>query len=127
HVGMFARSVADLELLRAAMGEAPIKAAAHVAKYRIGVVRDFFFENATAEMAASVEALANRLPASGFAVAEARLPAIFAQHQEIMRTILQSETATAHRKLFVEHRETYAPKIRAVVENGLEIRATDYV
>jgi Asp-tRNA(Asn)/Glu-tRNA(Gln) amidotransferase A subunit family amidase len=73
------------------------------------------------------DALAGTLASSGFSVEDVRLPSIFSAHQEIIGPILQSETATVHRRLFAEHRESYAPKIRAVIEAGLSVQAVDYV
>jgi aspartyl-tRNA(Asn)/glutamyl-tRNA(Gln) amidotransferase subunit A len=127
HAGIFARSVADLELMCEVMVESPLEKTTGPSPLRVGVVRDFFYEHATPEARSLNDALANRLAASGFHVAEARLPAIFNEHPQILRTILQSETATIHRRLFAEHPEAYGPKIRALIEAGLAIYAVDYV
>src|SRR5207248_471872 len=39
----------------------------------------------------------------------------------------KSETASVHERVFPSNRETYGPKIRAVVETGMLIPAEDYV
>jgi aspartyl-tRNA(Asn)/glutamyl-tRNA(Gln) amidotransferase subunit A len=127
HVGILARSVGDLELMRDVMGESPLEKPASRDTFRIGIVRDFFYENATAEARSLNDVLANKLASSEFQVEEVRLPAIFNQQAEILRTILQSETAAIHKRLFAKHPEAYGPKIRAVIEAGLAVRAVDYV
>src|SRR5262249_30745687 len=60
-------------------------------------------------------------------VEEAALPAIFDLQQSILRTILRVETSSIHEQLFAEHAETYGPKLRALIETGMLIEASDYV
>jgi aspartyl-tRNA(Asn)/glutamyl-tRNA(Gln) amidotransferase subunit A len=126
HAGIFARSVADLEVMRDVMGD-PLEKLPARSPFRIGVVRDFFDENASPEARLLKDALAARLASSGFHVDEARLPAVFEQQQEILRTILQSETATIHGRRFAEHPEAYGPKIRSLIEGGLAAHSVDYI
>jgi aspartyl-tRNA(Asn)/glutamyl-tRNA(Gln) amidotransferase subunit A len=127
HAGIFARAVADIELMLDAMAESPIERASVRPPFRIGVLRGFFYENATVEARSLNEQLAGKLASAGFHVEEARLPEIFDVHQPILRTILRSETATIHERLFAEHRETYGPKLRALIETGMLVEAGDYV
>jgi Asp-tRNA(Asn)/Glu-tRNA(Gln) amidotransferase A subunit family amidase len=127
HVGIFGRSVADLKLMRDSLGESPVEKSSRRAAFRIGVVRDFFYENATPEARSLNDALAGKIGSCGLHVEEARLPAIFNQHQQILGTILQSETATIHKRRFAEHPEAYGPKIRALIETGLSVYAVEYV
>jgi aspartyl-tRNA(Asn)/glutamyl-tRNA(Gln) amidotransferase subunit A len=129
HVGMFARSVADIELMYAAMAgtreAGPV--GARRGPLRIGVVRDFFYENATAEARSLNDALANQLAAARFEIEEARLPSVFDLSAATLRTILRSETASIHEQLFREHPEGYGPKLRALIETGMLVEAADYV
>ncbi|HYR44083.1 MAG TPA: amidase, partial [Terriglobia bacterium] len=127
HVGIFGSSVADLGILLQAMSESVVEQAVGRRTYRIGVVRDFFYEHATEEARSLNDALANKLAGAGFHVEEARLPAIFELAQAMIRTIVRCETASVHEQLFPPNRETYAPKIRAVVETGMLIDARDYL
>jgi aspartyl-tRNA(Asn)/glutamyl-tRNA(Gln) amidotransferase subunit A len=127
HVGIFARSAADVEVMLDAMAESPVEPSAVRASLRIGVVRDFFYENATEEARSSNDRLADRLASEGFVVEEAALPAIFDLQQAILRTILRVETFSIHERLFAEHAETYGPKLRALIETGMLIDASDYV
>ncbi len=122
HVGFFARSVEDLRLL----GDVP-RIAARREPFRMGVVRDFFDENATDEAKALNDALANKLAGAGFEVGEANLPAAFDLAGPILRTILRAETSAIHEELFRDHPEAYGPKIRSLIETGKLIPAIDYL
>src|SRR5438093_6535743 len=73
HAGTFARSVADLEVMLDAMAESPVERYPARAPFRIGVVRDFFYENATVEARSLNDRLAGDLAAAGFHVEEVRL------------------------------------------------------
>ena len=127
HVGMFGRSVADLEIMLDVMAESAVEKPAARDTYRIGLIRDFFYEHASPEARSLNDALANKLADAGFQVEEATLPAIFELWPAILRTICRSEAASNHSELFPSNRDTYAPKIRALVETGMLIDATDYV
>src|SRR5262249_16244148 len=127
HVGIFARSVADIEVMLDAMTEKPIEPSAARAPFRIGVLREFFYEHATEEARSLNDRLADRLASEGFHVEEARLPAIFDLQQAILRTILRAETSSIHERLFAEHSETYGPKLRALIETGMLLEARDYI
>jgi aspartyl-tRNA(Asn)/glutamyl-tRNA(Gln) amidotransferase subunit A len=127
HVGIFARSVADIEVMLDAMTEKPIEPSAARAPFRIGVLREFFYEHATEEARSLNDRLADRLASEGFHVEEVRLPPIFDLQQTILRTILRAETSSIHERLFAEHSETYGPKLRALIETGMLLEARDYI
>jgi len=113
---MFGRSVADVKIMLDAMTEFPVQKQSRGGAFRIGVVRGFFYENATSEARSLNDALGNTLANSGFVVEEAQLPAIFDLAQPILRTILRSEVASVHEQLFRAHPESYREKLRALVE-----------
>jgi aspartyl-tRNA(Asn)/glutamyl-tRNA(Gln) amidotransferase subunit A len=127
HVGVFARSVADIEMMLDPMVESPVERSSKRGPFRIGLLRGFFYENATPEAQSLNDRLADQLAAAGFRVEESRLPAIFDLHQPILRTILRSETSSIHERLFAEHAETYGPKLRSLIETGMLIDARDYL
>jgi aspartyl-tRNA(Asn)/glutamyl-tRNA(Gln) amidotransferase subunit A len=127
HVGMMARSVADLEIMLDVMSESPVEKAEGRRSYRIGIVRDFFYEHATNEARVLNDKLAQKLGDAGFQIEEVRLPEIIDVANPTVRMIVRSETASVHEKLFPTNRETYAPKIRAMVETGMLVPAEDYV
>jgi Asp-tRNA(Asn)/Glu-tRNA(Gln) amidotransferase A subunit family amidase len=119
--------VADLELLLDAMADEPIEKCELKRPARIGVLRDFFFANATDEMRDAVNHCADTLDRAGFRVSEAKPPAIFDFGPATLRTILRAEMAAAHESLFRSNPEAYRPKIRAVVETGLLVDAASYL
>jgi aspartyl-tRNA(Asn)/glutamyl-tRNA(Gln) amidotransferase subunit A len=130
HVGAFSRSVADLDVLLAAMSDSPMSSnwsrpGGH--KFRIGVVRGFFHEKADAESRAGIDDLAGKLSNAGFHVEEATLPSIFDLHQALIRTILRSEAASTHQDLIRNKPEAYGPKLRDLVQMGLLIDSTAYL
>ena len=127
HVGVFGRSVADLEIMLDVMAESAVEKPAPRATYRIGLIRDSFYEHASPEARSLNDEFSNKLANAGFQVEEARLPAIFEMWPAILRTIARSEAASHHSELFPPNRDTYAPKIRAFVETGMLIDASDYV
>ena len=127
HVGMMARSVEDLEIMLGVMSESPIEKTKRRKPYRIGVIRDFFYKHASEEARTLNDKLANKLAGSGFQVEEAPLPGIFEVANAVVRTIIRSETASVHEKLFPPNRDTYGPRIRAMVETGMLVPAEDYV
>jgi aspartyl-tRNA(Asn)/glutamyl-tRNA(Gln) amidotransferase subunit A len=127
HVGMMARSAEDLEIMLGVMSESPVAKTERRPPYRIGVIRDFFYKHAADEARVLNDKLAEKLGAAGFQVEEARLPGIFEVANAVVRTIIRSETASVHGQLFPPNRETYAPKIRAMVETGMLVPAEEYV
>ena len=127
HVGIMARSVADVEIMLHALAESPVENTPSPRRRRIGVIRDFFYDHATNEARSLNDALAQKLAGSGFDIEEAKLPAIFDVAGATLRTIIRSETASVHQQLFQSNCETYAPKIRALVETGMLVPAHDYV
>ena len=127
HVGMMARSVADLEIILDVISESPVEKVQGRRTYRVGVIRDFFYEHATDEARALNDKLVHKLAGSGFQIEEARLPAIFEVANPTVRTIIRAETASVHERLFPSNRDSYAPKIRSMVETGMLVPAEDYV
>jgi Asp-tRNA(Asn)/Glu-tRNA(Gln) amidotransferase A subunit family amidase len=127
HVGVFARAVDDLERMLDVLTESVVSPPRFRVPFRIGVVRQFFYRAASAETRASLDRLVNALPPAEFIVEEVRPPAIFEIHPAILRTILRSETASIHERLFADHRESYGPKLRALIETGMLVEAADYV
>lgn len=127
HVGIFGRSVADLQLMLDAMTESAVDKPGANRPFRIGIVRDFFYEKAGGEARSVNDGLADKLAKSGFQIEEARLPEIFGAAQAALRMIVRSEAASNHRDLFEKHRDTYGARIRALVETGMLIDASVYV
>jgi len=127
HVGVLARSVADAELMTDVMAESPIPKRQERRPFRIGVIRGFFYENASPEARLLGDAFADKLANNGFQVEEAAPPSVFELAQPILRTILRADVAAVHEKLFAEHPSAYGPKLRELIETGMLLKATDYL
>ena len=127
HVGVFGRSVDDLELMLTAMADVPIERPAARPSTRIGIIRDFFYEKASPETRSHCDRLAGKLAASGSQVDVVQLPAIFSAANSALQIIVQAEAASVHERLFAAHEKTYANKIRTVIEAGMRVSATDYL
>ena len=127
HVGILGRSVEDLKIMLDAMSESVVERSNVPKTYRIGVIRDFFYQHATREAQSLNDRLANKLADAGFRIEETRLPEIFRAAPATLRTIIRAETASVHEQIFPANRQKYGPKIRAVVETGMLITGSDYV
>jgi len=128
HAGIFGRSVADVELQLKAIVNTPVEAASAKRPIRIGVIRDFFYDNATSEARTLQDGFLRMLAAApGFHVDEAKLPSAFALHTPILRTILRSDVAAIHEDLFPAHPTAYGPILRQLIETGMLVSAEDYL
>jgi len=128
HAGIFGRSVADVELQLKAIVNTTIEAASAKRPVRIGVIRDFFYDNATPEARTLQDGFLRMLAAApGFDVDEAKLPSSFALHTPILRTILRSDVAAIHEDLFPAHPTAYGPILRQLIETGMFVSAEDYL
>lgn len=128
HAGAFGRTVADVELMFHAMKRPqPDSPQAARRTFRVGVIRGFFYENATPETRSLNDGLAGKLAKSGFDIGETVLPGIFALGQPILRAILRTEAAAIHEQLFRSAPASYGPKLRTVIETGMLMDGVDYI
>jgi len=129
HVGLFSRSVSDIEILLASLSESPLPSRSGTSphKFRIGLASSFFLGKADVESQAKLEELAARLAGAGFPVTIAELPSIFDLHPAILRTIVRSEAASTHQQLLRAKPEGYGPKLRDLVQLGELIDASTYL
>ena len=146
HPGPIARTVADLELIAHAIDRyASIRDVLSSFELEPGIeqtedapipppvpdpptlyrLRGLFDDRAEPAMATAYEAAMNAFVAAG-ALVEDRRPALELV-QQAHRTIMASEAAAGHEARFVEHRGDYRPQIRSLVEEGLNVKAIDYV
>jgi aspartyl-tRNA(Asn)/glutamyl-tRNA(Gln) amidotransferase subunit A len=138
-VGIFARSVRDVAImLEAVAGFDPLDpASVELAPFRsaavmeapdraprIGVLRDYFLEHSSPEVAAHTEAAAHLLADAGAEVLEIRLPPDFQRLHEEHRVIATAELATYHRARFEEDPQQFGREIGARIRNGLSLPAT---
>jgi aspartyl-tRNA(Asn)/glutamyl-tRNA(Gln) amidotransferase subunit A len=128
HAGIFGRSVADVDLQLNALAQSPIEKANPKRPIRVGVIRDFFYENATPEARTLQDGFLHMLAAApGYHVDEAKLPPAFELCQPILRTILRADVAAIHENLFPAHPTAYGPKLQELIETGMLVSAEDYL
>jgi aspartyl-tRNA(Asn)/glutamyl-tRNA(Gln) amidotransferase subunit A len=128
HAGIFGRSVADVDLQLNALAQSPIEKANPKRPVRVGVIRDFFYENATPEARTLQDGFLRMLAsAPGFHVGEAKLPPAFDLCQPILRTILRADVAAIHENLLPAHPTAYGPKLLELIETGMLVSAEDYL
>jgi aspartyl-tRNA(Asn)/glutamyl-tRNA(Gln) amidotransferase subunit A len=141
HVGLMTRSVEDIALgLHVIAGhdpDDPSSSGTPVPDYlgaitrrrtpRIGLLREFFFERATAEVARITSEAVDRLARAGAAVEEVKLPGSFRAVHAAANLIVRSDTASIHADLFAKHADLYRPAIRGMIETGMLVPAELYV
>ncbi len=95
-MGLFARSVADIALLRAALtGGDPSTPSRPAERVRIGVCRTMHWSEAQPETADALEAAARALDAAGAQVVSAELPELFADIEASFQVIVRVESLRA--------------------------------
>jgi Asp-tRNA(Asn)/Glu-tRNA(Gln) amidotransferase A subunit family amidase len=93
----------------------------------LGLPRRFYQEVANVEVNAHLEAAARQLAERGATIREVEIPLTARQIRERGEPVLRAEAATAHAAMFAAHPEGYRPLLRALVENGLNTAAVDYI
>ncbi len=128
HVGMLTRDVEDAALLWRILGASP-KATKHAAAApaRLWRARGLFKEQADADMAEAMQLHCEALRDRGVEIIERALPASFNDIPAFHQIIMASEAAASHRGNYREHANLYPPKIKALIEEGMTISATDYL
>ncbi len=141
HVGILTRTVADAALMLSALsGEddndpgslrQPVpdftaEMAQHDRPPRIGLVRQYYQDYATAEMWAHTEAVANQLAEAGAEVEEIPLPDSFAYVHSFQRIVMNVECAAFHQANHRVRAADYGPRIRAGMEMGMIMPTAAY-
>jgi Asp-tRNA(Asn)/Glu-tRNA(Gln) amidotransferase A subunit family amidase len=113
-VGMFARTVGDIALMRAAMiGIAPAKAdPSRVRSIRLGLCRTEDWDQAQIAQRALVETTARRLEAAGAIVRDVDLPSAAREPQRIHRTIIHCEMRAALADERMRHEHQLSTELR---------------
>lgn len=127
HPGPMARSVGDLAImLRCLTAIRGLDAPERAEPPRLGLLEQFFVEEADeAIRKVTLSALA-RLRDAEAQIEPVRFPDGFSQVQPMHRRIMAVEAAAYHREQFAAHRESYGPKIAALLDEGLSISGVDY-
>ena len=141
-VGIIARSVEDTALLLQAMAgyDSNDPASAHesttdyvaVLKQaktppRIGIVREFFYDNASEEMSTLTNDVAEKLAEAGAQVEEITLPPSFYTHEAARAIVMSTETSAFHYETFKKQPESYGPSLQRSIRSGALISAIEYL
>jgi len=121
HPGLIARTVVDLAILD---GQSVAKAERPP---RIGRLRELFEARAEPVMNAALEAALETLARVGASVSDAAPPDRLEEFPHHHKTILAAEAAEFHAPRRAKRPDHYPEKITALIEEGLEIRAVDYL
>jgi len=92
---------------------------------RIGIPRNFFFEDVDADIVASVRAAADVYADLGAELEEIELPGAESA-VDIATTIIRSEAFAIHRRRLDEHPELFGEDVRRRLRLGESISAADY-
>jgi Asp-tRNA(Asn)/Glu-tRNA(Gln) amidotransferase A subunit family amidase len=139
HMGVLCRSVEDAALALSALAghdaadpraaNVPIDdyvaAAAARRTPRIGLAARFTEAEAGPEIYAHINEVARRLNSAGATLVEIEMPATARQIADLGQPVLRSEAAAVHAKHFASNKDDYARNIRALIEAGQSVAASD--
>jgi aspartyl-tRNA(Asn)/glutamyl-tRNA(Gln) amidotransferase subunit A len=94
---------------------------------RIGHLRQFFHERATAETRDHVDGVVEKLAEAGATVEDLELPSDFETMLSAHRVLMTVEAAAVHQKWFAERADDYSPNVRDVIEQGMLVPGVSYV
>lgn len=141
-VGILVRNVTDAALMLQAMaGHDPLdprsadepvpdfmlQMSNHNQTPVIGLIRDFFFENASREVADHTEHVSQVLAQAGAKVKDVNLPTSFGSAHACQRIVSNVEAAAFHREWYALRAEEYGAKIRNNIEMGMIVSGVDYL
>jgi aspartyl-tRNA(Asn)/glutamyl-tRNA(Gln) amidotransferase subunit A len=116
HPGLITRSASDLELIFSAIAKVKPTEVTAPNQWRIGVLRDFFFETSTSDATDAVEAALERFRTSGAQVETVPLPEIFKAHKAIHHLTMSTEMTVFHSPRLYAHRATMSERHRLLTE-----------
>ncbi|MBI1832069.1 MAG: amidase [Planctomycetes bacterium] len=134
HPGSMAHDVMDLALLLRGMLSRDIgegvnhveKAAVASSRPLFGRLRQHFEERADEAVRDMMDEICHRFAEEGAHIEEVALPAEFSDVVHQHRIVMAVEAAQYHERRLRMHGEDYAPRIRALLEEGLRCPAPDY-
>jgi aspartyl-tRNA(Asn)/glutamyl-tRNA(Gln) amidotransferase subunit A len=124
HVGVLARSVADVRLALGVLGPDVRLAMRRPPRFALAPE---ILGRAEPAVAAEVRRAATLFAGAGAAVEEVKLPGSFAEIHAAGQVILEAEAATFHESTYRLHADEYGEGIRGLVEAGLARTAAEYV
>lgn len=127
HVGPLTMTVADARVVLDAMADHARRRPAprNISGVRIGLPRNFYFDQVDPEVSASVQAAARRAEQAGASVIPVQVPDIDSLNT-VARLILLVE-APAVLEPYLTQREKFGSDVLALLDQGRLVPATDYV
>ncbi len=140
HVGILARTVEDAALIFQAiaghdsmdyhsLGDAVPDCLSNLESQRIprlGLVRQYFYDNADEEMRSHTDDIVERLRQAGAEIQEIELPCNFSEILDNGHTIMAVEAATYHQAMFIKYKDQYRTEMSKLIEQGLSTSAIEY-
>lgn len=141
HVGPMTRRVSDAaHMMTALAGHDPADPAsshepvpnfpdalgAGLEGVRVGVPRDYFFDDVDPEIEAAVRTAITLMGSNGATAIDVDMPWVSAGRSINLGVILP-EALSVHERWLQERRDDYGPMVRAWLESGLGISAIDYI
>jgi aspartyl-tRNA(Asn)/glutamyl-tRNA(Gln) amidotransferase subunit A len=141
HVGILARTVEDVALVFQAIAGHDIMDSHSLDEVvpdclsglegseapSLGIVRQYFFDNADKEMRSHTESVVECLRQSGAEVKDIELPSSFSDIEANGRAIIAVEAAAYHQDMFKKHKNRYGTSIGEFIQDGLSTSATECV
>lgn len=93
---------------------------------RLGIPRGLFAGRAGEEVTAHLDAVAALFRGSGALVEEVPLPPSAGEIHDAGQLVLRAEAAAYHEARFSRHADDYRPRIRALIESGLQVRVAEF-
>jgi aspartyl-tRNA(Asn)/glutamyl-tRNA(Gln) amidotransferase subunit A len=93
---------------------------------KVGVPRNFYFDQLDPDVDAAVRVALNKLEAIGATMIDIEVPDI-EEFNAIARLIQLAEATSVHRRRLQKHPEDFSDDVRVLIEQGYFITATDYL
>jgi aspartyl-tRNA(Asn)/glutamyl-tRNA(Gln) amidotransferase subunit A len=141
HAGIFTRTVEDaailLEVLAGHDSKDPTSSSQPVSPYRravessslprLGLLREFFWDNANDQVKKNIDKAAKVLGNAGAEITETALPKCFNVADSARRIVMETEIAAYHEETFRTRMMDYRPFLRRSIASGLLIPAVSYL
>ncbi|PZC48515.1 MAG: aspartyl-tRNA(Asn)/glutamyl-tRNA(Gln) amidotransferase subunit A [Chloroflexi bacterium] len=94
---------------------------------KIGVIREFFYENSSKEIQEKTDASLDSLKAAGAKVKEISLPKSYYIHESARSVVMNVDAAAFHKNMYEKNPNDYGPHLRKIIEVGMLIPGEPYL